>query len=367
MRYSFWEEEYYNDSPAIIIIGGGIVGLSTALSIRERSPTQSVIVVERHWPPQGASTKNAGFVCFGSLTETLSDIKTMDEKEVISLIKMRWDGVQLLRQRLPKHFFKNTEGYELFDRGFSPNKSDITLVNDIFQQAIGIKNYMKAIPNLHFNQFDDQLISLPEEGMLNPMEMMNHLKASCIHKGVKFYIGSTVTAINSDKKTIEFAESESLTYEKCIVCTNGFAKQLLPNLPVEAVRNQVMMTSKIANLKWQGVFHYQEGYYYFRNYNDRILIGGARNLDLERETTDFFGFNEKIINHLNDFLHTNVVPNMNFEIVKSWSGILGVGHSKMPIVEKINEDLIIGVRLGGMGVAIGSYLGHHLANLTLQN
>jgi hypothetical protein len=33
------------------------------------------------------------------------------------------------------------------------------------------------------------------------------------------------------------------------------------------------------------MFHLEKGYYYFRNINDRILLGGGRNLDFEGETT----------------------------------------------------------------------------------
>jgi hypothetical protein len=46
-----------------------------------------------------------------------------------------------------------------------------------------------------------------------------------------------------------------------------------------------------------------------------------------------------------------------------WTGIMGVGASKKPILEKIANNVFCGIRLGGMGVAIGSILGEKLANL----
>lgn len=57
---SFWEKRSLVDYN-YLVIGGGIVGLSTAISIKEKVPKSSVLVVERGILPSGASTKNAGF------------------------------------------------------------------------------------------------------------------------------------------------------------------------------------------------------------------------------------------------------------------------------------------------------------------
>ncbi len=58
-----------------------------------------------------------------------------------------------------------------------------------------------------------------------------------------------------------------------------------------------------------------------------------------------------------------ILPNTNFEIEHRWSGIMGVGHQKKAIVKKVSEHITCGVRLGGMGVAIGSWVGKELAEL----
>ena len=40
-----------------------------------------------------------------------------------------------------------------------------------------------------------------------------------------------------------------------------------------------------------------------------------------------------------------------------------MGATKNPIVEALSENVYCGVRLGGMGVAIGSLIGNELADL----
>ena len=58
-----------------------------------------------------------------------------------------------------------------------------------------------------------------------------------------------------------------------------------------------------------------------------------------------------------------ILPNQPFEIAHRWSGILGVGTQKAPIVQKYSEHIGVAVRLGGMGVAIGSLVGQEGAEI----
>ena len=58
-----------------------------------------------------------------------------------------------------------------------------------------------------------------------------------------------------------------------------------------------------------------------------------------------------------------ILPQYDFEIAHRWSGIMGMGNSKKPIVSQLSNHVYCGVRLGGMGVAIGSLIGTELADL----
>jgi glycine/D-amino acid oxidase-like deaminating enzyme len=137
----------------------------------------------------------------------------------------------------------------------------------------------------------------------------------------------------------------------------------LINENVQPARAQVIITKPINNLKIKGSFHLQEGYYYFRNIDDRILIGGGRNLDFSNEKTMNFGQTDLIQNKLEEILKTIILPTTSFEIDQRWSGIMGVGDKKKPIVKQISNHVFCGIRLGGMGIAIGSLVGRELAAL----
>ena len=87
MHLSYWELKNWFTAIDYTIVGSGIVGLHTALRLRERFPESKILILEKGMLPEGASTKNAGFACFGSLSEIIDDLKTHSEEEVIQLVQ----------------------------------------------------------------------------------------------------------------------------------------------------------------------------------------------------------------------------------------------------------------------------------------
>jgi glycine/D-amino acid oxidase-like deaminating enzyme len=153
------------------------------------------------------------------------------------------------------------------------------------------------------------------------------------------------------------------TAQHLFICTNAFAKQLLPHVTLEPGRGQVLVTTPIPNLKVKGTFFFDEGYYYFRNFENRIIFGGGRNLDFETENTLAFGSNQKILAQLNYYLQDLILPNTNYEIAHTWSGIMAFGSDKTPLVQNISERQTIALRLNGMGVALGSMIARRAVKL----
>jgi glycine/D-amino acid oxidase-like deaminating enzyme len=154
----------------------------------------------------------------------------------------------------------------------------------------------------------------------------------------------------------------SFSTKKVLFATNGFANELTGGA-VKPARAQVLVTEPIKNLDIKGTFHLDRGYYYFRNIGDRILLGGGRNLDFDKENTIEFEQTEIVQNKLEQLLKEVILPNQDFKVAHRWSGIMGIGNSKNPIVSQLSENVYCGVRLGGMGVAIGSLIGTELADL----
>ncbi|HCP41692.1 MAG TPA: FAD-dependent oxidoreductase, partial [Cryomorphaceae bacterium] len=86
---SYWERETLRHFD-LIVVGGGIVGLSTALFYAESHPNSRIAIMERGLFPEGASTKNAGFACFGSIAELKHDVQSMGAERTIELVQKRF-------------------------------------------------------------------------------------------------------------------------------------------------------------------------------------------------------------------------------------------------------------------------------------
>lgn len=369
MQLSYWELKNWFTNVDYTIVGSGIVGLHAALRLRERFPESKILILEKGILPQGASTKNAGFACFGSLSEIIEDLKTHTEEEVFKLVQKRWQGLQLLRKRVSDEVldFKPFGGYELFlnsdETAFFECLKKLPFINEILQPIVNAPVFSKEIDRFGFQKTNEYLIFNPFEAQIDTGNMMQNLIKQAFENNILLLNQQTVTAFHENENDVEVALGAfSFNTKKLLFATNGFASELTKG-QVKPARAQVLITKPIPNLTIKGTFHFDKGYYYFRNIGDRILFGGGRNIDFERETTTDLHQTEQIQNQLELLLKEVILPNTAFEIDHRWSGIMGLGTSKNPIVTPLSNHVYCGVRLGGMGVAIGSLIGTELADL----
>lgn len=377
---SYWEAKSLLPQADIFILGGGMVGLSTAISLKEKNPKLQICMLDKFVYPQGASTKNAGFACFGSVSEILDDLSKAPEEEVLSLIQSRWEGLQILRQRLGDRAigYEAVGGFEVFRSDehnfFHDCVEKIDYLNEMVDEVIQCKNCfsiydkVESIPDL---KAVGGVISNRLEGLLDTGKMLMALIQKAKEHSIHLLYGMPIERIiyegNEGKIFLKSNMGWIIPVPKLVVATNGFTQQLLPEVKVDAVRNQVLVTSPIPGLSLKGGFHMNEGYVYFRNIGNRILIGGGRHIDLVGETTDEFGVTSVIQEYLKEVLNELFAFNTPYQYDFCWSGILGVGSSKTPLVKRLNQNLVIGVRLGGMGVALSSKIGMDIAELILES
>ncbi|MEO6348941.1 MAG: FAD-dependent oxidoreductase [Aquaticitalea sp.] len=369
MNLSYWEIKSYLTDVDYTIIGSGIVGLNCALHLKQTFPKSNILILERGMLPQGASTKNAGFACFGSLSEIIDDLNSHSEEEVFNLVKKRLDGLLLLRQTLSDKAieYQQLGGYELFsedDKDFYEDclskQEDInSLLFPLFKD-----NVFSMESNLfHFNNIEQKLSFNRFEGQIDTGTMMLSLTDSVLSKGIKILNSVAVESFQEANDSVHIKTSQfDFKTNKLLIATNGFASQLIAE-EVKPARAQVLITKPIKNLHIKGTFHLDKGFYYFRNIDDRILFGGGRNLDFKGEETTEMSQTELIQNKLEELLKSTILPSTPFEIEHRWSGIMGVGNQKKPIVKQLSSNIYCGVRLGGMGIAIGSLIGKELADL----
>jgi gamma-glutamylputrescine oxidase len=372
--WTIWEQEAFLTNCDVAIIGSGIVGLQTAISLRERFPTARVVVLEREPFPRGASTRNAGFACFGSLSELLDDLKEQTLEEVLVLVERRIKGLRKLRQQLGESTiqFEGVGGYEVFRPGDQALFAACQEIQEEFNhhlQAILGEPETYQIADAQIQALGlagvDHLILNKAEGQIHSGKMMRALLKRAHQVGVETQFGMEVKEIHHLDRSVEIEVQEGgvINAKYALVATNGFAPQLVSGLAVRPVRNQVLVTEPVPNLALRGTFHYDRGYVYFRNVGDRVLLGGGRHWAGKVAETDQAGLTDYIQDRLEQLLQEIILPGQNIPISHRWSGILGVGPEKKPILEMLGPRVGVAVRLGGMGVALGHLLGEEAADL----
>ena len=367
-KLSFWERSIYTDGIDFTIVGAGIVGMSTALHLRKAHPKAKIILVERGYLPTGASTKNAGFACFGSPTELKDDLAKMDEHSVWETVAMRLHGLRELFSLVnaAKVQYEACGSWDIIredEESLSPDFLDylneklleITSEKLVFTEdhAKVIESGFSGVKTTYFNRL---------EGAIHTGKLIEELHRSCTNEGIHFLFGVNVLSFESHDSGVDIQTSMGLLETaKLLVCTNAFATEYLSD--IQPARAQVLITKPISNLSVNGTFHMESGYYYFRNVGNRILFGGGRNEDFSGETTTEFDTTTIIQEKLRHYLHELILPHSPVEIDYSWSGIMAIGSEKKPIIQKTNKNVAFGVRMGGMGVAIGASVGKKLSNL----
>ena len=380
MAISVWEQSTYFAPKDLVIVGCGFVGLWTAYEAIHQNPKLNITILERGTIPSGASTRNAGFSCFGSVSELISDIQLMGEAAMLETVKMRYDGLQRIQEvfKAKEIDYNQWGGYELFEgkKGakndesglydISKLESDIAYLNKILAPALKTPkkngkylpiytNASKDIKKLGF-QGIEALAFNQLEGQLNSAKLVLALQKAVQAKGVQILFNTEVKKFKSHKKGVTITTNLEAVLEtkQFLVCTNGFAKQLIPSLDVVPARGQVFVTEPIKNLKFKGCFHFDEGYYYFRNLGNRLLLGGARNADFKNEKTYSLDTSDTIQKVLEKFMMERILPkgSKKPKIELRWSGTMGMGKIKKPIIKQLQPNVYCAVRMSGMGVAI---------------
>ncbi len=367
---SFWEKDVFLKKYDIIIIGAGFSGLWLAYFLKKEKPNLEICILDSGVLPNGASTKNAGFACFGSPTELLENIETMGLDAAMFWAEQRFKGINVIKETFGSAIDYDTcGGTELFSDYsiFEETQDKIASLNSSLKAITGNSKHFfennKVIKTYGFEGFQ-YAISNTAEGSIHSGKLVNALMESLQALKVKIFFGVKVSNYEVEKETINVFSENGLTFQAKHLClaTNAFTKKLLPEIDLYAGRGQVFITEPIENLNWKGTFHFDKGYYYFRNYQNRVLFGGGRNLNFEEENTENFGLTDLIQHNLERFLYENIIPKyQNVKIDQRWSGIMAFDETKTPVSKCLNPQLSLSVRMNGMGVALAPTLSENLA------
>lgn len=367
--FSIWEKETLLARADHLIIGGGITGLNAAIRLKGLDPAARVVVVEKHPWGGGASYRNAGFACMGSPTELIDDLGANPEELVWEIFALRWQGLQRLLTKVPASVMQLQwcGGAELFpdtpDCRWEEAADRLGALNARIRDITGEDRHFEVRTRKEDFRSIRGIIAIAREGRLHPGRMMQALRDLATGLGVALHTGVEVEGLEPAGNRIDVKTKSGQVLEACRVgiATNGFTPDWYVGLPLRPARNQVYLTSPVPGLAWDRCLHMHSGYVYARRVGERILIGGGRHLDPEGESVSAEGLTTPIRDYLTGILESHLLQPGTFQLEMAWSGTMGVGESKHPIIRELEPGISAAVRLGGMGVAIGTLTGEALA------
>ena len=386
MPTGYWETEHLLRPADITVVGAGIVGMSTALCLKRARPDDRVRLLERSPLSSGGTTRNAGFACFGSAGEWLDDLDTVGPHALQELIGMRANGLAELIGLLGAEALglRWTGGWELLssseadtrlmDRIHADWKTLQDLAGDPLHAALGdLHPAANAGPALQWDRNRAEAlgaahaIHLPWEGMIHTGKMVAAFHRALDQAGVQRLHGVDVKGVSPSPNgwTLD-TNVGRLDSQRIGLCTNGLAAELVSGLEVRPVPNRVMVLRVAPGTLPEGTYHIDRGYLYMRTLDDQhVLFGGGRHWGVElplppaRDEAAEAQWDDRLLAAARQWVPSE-------EVTHRWTGWLGVGPDRRPLIGESQPGLHHAVRMGGMGVAIGARVGRDLASNLLE-
>jgi len=372
MTLSFWQQRAREPDLAcdVAIVGGGVVGCSTAYWLHRLQPNRRVLIVDAGTIASGASGRNAGFLIQGSATDYLTDRQRYGEAMAKQLWHMTKENRDLIVSELrPKAFHLETSG-SLTVAG-SPEEDERlkAAVSPMRYDGASAAYVTAADTNrrLMARGFYGSLY-VPSGAMLDSVALVRHIAAESKadiaehHRVLEISERGGQVVLETPIRRIRAAQ--------VVLALNAYTPQLLPDLRplVRPVRAQMLATEPMTPRWLQVPAYTHEGYFYIRQLDDgTILLGGARHLHERKEVGYTDETTPALQADLEAYMHHHFPQTSGLAVRRRWSGVMGFSADGLPIFGTV-PGLSQGIWAGGFtghGMSYGFRFGLMLAEVAM--
>ncbi|MBT6326570.1 MAG: FAD-binding oxidoreductase [Bdellovibrionales bacterium] len=370
MSVSFWNDQFNSHkktstSVDVVIIGGGITGLSTAFWLQKEDPSLSIAIVEKHLIGAGASGRNAGFITCGSVEHFSRLVEQYGKERALEIWKFSEENLSLLKEHIINvnkvscnfeqggSFSLASTAGELKELNVSAQlmkklKINVESLNGAeIQQRLGAHNFVGGIKYL-------------DDACVNPVKLLEAIRNQ-LNSNVKIYENNEVFNI-STKSDLRVVQTNQESFESPIVilATNGYST-LINNYfssKIFPTRGQILVTEALPKFM-EGPCYANFVLDYFRQLpTGEVLIGGFRQMQKDTEVGYSDETTEIIQKSLEEFISKYLPITKNKKIKYRWSGIMGFSYDGMPLIGSLPTDHQIffcgGYTAHGIGLSFNS-------------
>lgn len=322
---SLWveKEDYFNRNSEFkshydfIIIGAGIAGLSCAYWIEKYAPNAKVLVIDKGYLGVGASGRNAGFLTGGSIGYFNYLFETYGEEEALKKWKFTTDNVGLLKSEL------DLSECDYRENGTVSLYSKDEDISELIKRVELLKENNFLVEHSS-NVFDMQGIDIKTDATFNPILVLKKIKS--LLKNCDFLFNEEVSEVS---RNLVRSSRKSFQCNKVILATNYELPKFLPALKIEPQRSQICYIKCDCSNMGGANYFIPKKRIYFRRYEDGLIIGGLRVIDLDNENTETLALNEKIQKAL--LAQCEELFGAS-NLVYAWAGIMGFTKDEQPLL-----------------------------------
>jgi glycine/D-amino acid oxidase-like deaminating enzyme len=363
-RPSYWEEDALPRRAApgelpphtdILIVGAGFMGSWLAYWLAKRGVGARVLVVERDRFAYGASSRNAGFLTCGQVSEMLADVESTGMDAVVATFEDRLRGIDLVRGEFP--------GLDIDACGSTDWDPLTAAKRDLGRELNSVAGRdIYAVRRARMAGDERDAMFNRADGAVDPVRLLQRLRG---RTGARFAFGVRAMRVSDGTAVLETEDgTHEVSYGRAFLCTNAFASALHGGTDVQPGRGQIIVTTPVRTPTERTLGYLQQGYNYFRFLGDRLLIGGGRHLygDSENGTIELAP-TASIRSYLTG-VAASVVGHDDFRVEHHWAGIMGfrggnhLGGSPRRVVDARTEEV---AGFGGMGVALTPVVAREIA------
>ncbi|MGI8467925.1 MAG: glycine oxidase ThiO [Pyrinomonadaceae bacterium] len=352
----------------ILIIGGGIIGLSLARRLRKRG-IENIGVIEKN-PACGSESSDAaaGMLapqseadCADDFFRFCSESRDLYSQFAAELFDETGVDIELDRSGTVYLAFNETDAEELEKRFAWQTKANLRI------EKLGAKEILEIEPNIS----PDVIFGLhfPDDWQVENRKLVSALQKSVEANDVEIFTGTEIKNLLTENGKVVGAETQNEKYfaEKVVLATGAWTSFIkigdddLP-LKIEPVRGQILCFQTSEKL-FSKVIYTPRGYLVPRR-DGRILSGA---------TVEKAGFDKSVTNAAIEFLRGNafeIAPCLeSLTAAKSWAGLRPFAADGLPVLGEFPdaENLFIATAHYRNGILLAPKTAEILADKITKN
>jgi gamma-glutamylputrescine oxidase len=319
----------------VVVVGGGVMGVSAAYWLARHGA--DVLLLESRRLAWGASGRNGGFMLGGHAS--LDQARAVMEEEGISA---DYDE--------PGHLAlaSSPEMLERMRREVAarpPTASRVEIIERAeCEQLLGLR----INPKFRGGRW------MPRAATIHPIRFVYGLAAAAVRRGVRLVHATAALRVErarrGDEIEVETTRGRIRARQLVLACNMGTG-QLLPDLKkvLTPVRGQMLSIRPLKPFFRVGLAVDYGTVYWRQSADGTVVLGGYRNLDPARETSERAALNPQIQRALYNFLpETFEGFPQTFAVSRRWAGIMDETADGEPIVGRWPDAPNLWV-IGGFG------------------